>query len=519
MNQDFEVYKFSISSLEAIMNSIVLCQKKCLESINNSNSNEYNILINNKKIIDDIQKKIIDLRNNLENIITENLEQNDNSIDIESATKNLNEVINAECNKMYKFVQDTQEFISTPSYNSNGDLSLEFEKVYTMTEEVENMLKGIVFNNSSNNMVSAVIKDKIEEEQDKILNIRRETKVLNEKKNSELNDDLLFNYCDFIKIYIDKSNKEIENLNNIVVNNQSIFTKSEEVSVSLLKNIIEQEVEILVSSLDIIKKIVGYQDTSIVDEPSSSIGEASERIESYFNKINDIVNDFNNKDISNEEVVNRLLDLYKEEHQDTEEARKKLEAEYFNSSIDNKQKEVDTIEYKKYCSIINKSFWEARQRASLENIKYPSALYEKMVKEYQNEYLIQNYNISLEGAESFVEEYKNKYAGDIYMDSIYEQAILSLKNKTTMSIQEMCDENSGLSLLDKKAYEILQDDLTDVIKEIGIVKIEENVGDSVALSEYKKSAKLNELINRKEMIERQIYIISTRAQKLESRNS
>ena len=65
------------------------------------------------------------------------------------------------------------------------------------------------------------------------------------------------------------------------------------------------------------------------------------------------------------------------------------------NKVDPNVREKDTLEYKKIYSLLNKSFWIARQKASEEKIKYPSALYEKTVREYQNQILIDEYNILL----------------------------------------------------------------------------------------------------------------------------
>lgn len=518
MNQDFEIYKFSIDNIESMLKSVILCQNKCMESVDKNDIEKYNLLINNKKILDEINENIINLKRSFNDIsVNASLKDEIESLDIDKATSNLNTVISDECSKIYDVANETREILNATLYEHNDILDSELDNIIKMTEEVENMVKGIIFSDNTNNMVNIVIKDKVNEAKDTIFIIRQEAKNIKKIKYNELNEDVILSFCDFLKININKCKESINNLNTISVNNESIFTKSEEVSINLLKNIIEQEVDVLQCSFNKLKEVVNYHDVMEENFVENNIDEASERLEAYFSKIGDIVSDFNNKDISNDEVINRLVTLYEKEHKDTEEARKKLENELYSNSIDSKQKELDTIEYKKFCSILNKSFWEARQRASLEDIKYPSALYEKMVKEYQNEFLIENCNVSLEGVENYIEEYKIKYAGDIYMDEIYEKAILILKDETTLSIQEMGDESAGLSLLDKKAYELLQEDLTDIIREIGIVKIEENLEDSISLAEYKKSAKLNDLIDKKEIIEKQIYIISKRAEKLESK--
>ena len=102
------------------------------------------------------------------------------------------------------------------------------------------------------------------------------------------------------------------------------------------------------------------------------------------------------------------------------------------------------------------------------------------------------------------------------MDEIYEQALVLLKDESTLSVKELCDESSGLSILDQKAYDLLEDDLNEVIKEIGLVKAEENIDESVDVAEYKKSLRISKLVDRKNIIEKQLYNLSKRAEKLEN---
>ena len=200
--------------------------------------------------------------------------------------------------------------------------------------------------------------------------------------------------------------------------------------------------------------------------------------------------------------MERLLRVYEDEHPKVNEI---IEDDI--EVVDEKQKEIDTKEYRNNFTKLNKSFWEARAKASNEGIKYPSSLYEKKVKEYQNNYLIDNYNISLEALEREVEDYKVKYASELYMDKVYDEAIYILKEETLASIDEMCDESNGISMLDLKALEILNNDLMDVIREIGKVKDDENLNGFIDIEEYRKSVKLNSLMDKKEMIERRINII------------
>ena len=101
------------------------------------------------------------------------------------------------------------------------------------------------------------------------------------------------------------------------------------------------------------------------------------------------------------------------------------------------------------------------------------------------------------------------------MDKIYENALYQLRDETSASVQELCDETYGLSTLDRRAYALLQEDLIKVIREIGIVKKEQFDSDSLAISEYHKSFRLNKLVERKYMIERLLHIIDKRSRTLE----
>ena len=114
-----------------------------------------------------------------------------------------------------------------------------------------------------------------------------------------------------------------------------------------------------------------------------------------------------------------------------------------------------------------------------------------------------------------LEDYKTKYASDIYMDEVYEESMNQLKEETLATTDEICDESYGLSLLDKRAYIILNDNLTEIIKELALAKKEENLDTFIDLSEYRKSVRISALMEKKELIEQQMYIIEQRRNKLE----
>jgi len=68
----------------------------------------------------------------------------------------------------------------------------------------------------------------------------------------------------------------------------------------------------------------------------------------------------------------------------------------------------DIVIFNYLTKLLNESFWESRYQVSKLGIKYPSNLYEKTVKEYQNKYLIEKSNITLEELKNKIEYYKEK---------------------------------------------------------------------------------------------------------------
>ena len=177
------------------------------------------------------------------------------------------------------------------------------------------------------------------------------------------------------------------------------------------------------------------------------------------------------------------------------------------------QEDIDTIEYKRNYSLLNKSFWEAREKVAEEKIKYPSSLYEKKVKEYQNQFLIDGYNISLEEVEYNIERYKDKYASRIYMDSIYDRALYKIKENNDYSIDEICDETNGVSLLDKTVYQILSDELVSINHQL-LISDDINNTEFKEVSEYKKELNNKKLNDKKNIIKEQMEIISKKAKEM-----
>lgn len=209
-------------------------------------------------------------------------------------------------------------------------------------------------------------------------------------------------------------------------------------------------------------------------------------------------------------IIDEFKNLIKKLENNLENHKEKMD-----KKIEDKltPEEKDTLEYKKNYSLLNKSFWEAREKVASEKIKFPSSLYEQRVKEYQNKFLIDNFNISLEEIEYNIDNYKEKYASNIYMDSVYDRALSNIKNTNTYSIEEICDETNGISLLYRHVYNILSDDLNDIIYRL---TISDAIDDSEfkEVSEYKKEINTKKLLNKKSMIENQMSIIENKAKLL-----
>ncbi len=194
---------------------------------------------------------------------------------------------------------------------------------------------------------------------------------------------------------------------------------------------------------------------------------------------------------------------------------KNIESNTFKEKVskDITQEEIDTLEYKKNYSLLNKSFWEAREKVAEEKIKYPSSLYEKKVKEYQNQFLIDGYNLSLEEIEYNIDLYKEKYASRIYMDSIYDRALYKIKEDNDYSIDEICDESIGVSLLDKTVYEILSDELVSINNQL-LLSDDINNSGFKEVSDYKRELNNKKLIDKKNIIKEQMEIISNKAKEM-----
>lgn len=478
MNSELETYKFSLKTLANIIDSIEECN-------NNLNSD---IKEDNKKILSDLRDNYIKLNNNINNY--DSVKKEDDSMDIELVTKVLRDTIKNEWEKIEVFSNNNVQCDDNSSYVLNDmfkDLFIFIDRAVEQLNELDMQ--------DTNDIIYTIINDKVNDEITELELIKDETNELLKINNKYIVDSNEFNdYKLFINNKIFKSKDMIYNLRLFRENNKNVLNNSSSYIISTLNNIIEKQIDELGSLFTNLDEL-----TSLDEESYDNINEKIKDKNDYNNKVIYTIEELYNKNASSNEIMDRLLKIYDEEH-----PKEEYIEEYNEVIFDEKQKELDTKEYKDNFSKLNKSFWEARSQASSEGIKYPSSLYEKKVKEYQNNYLIDNYNISLETLERDIEEYKEKYASDIYMDKVYEDAIYELKEETLASIDEMCDESNGVSMLDLKALEILNDDLMNVVRDIGKVKEDENLYGFIDIEEYRKSYKLNNLIDKKEMIEQQI---------------
>ena len=480
MNNELETYKFSLKTLGNIIESIDKC----------NNNLDSNIKVENNNILSEIKALYNKLEDNINNY--NYVEKEDDKMDLDYVTKILRDTIKEESNKVDAF----SKYLD--NNNCNYVLEDKFKHLFTFINNSLSQLNDIKINDSSD-MIYTVICDKIEEEKNELKSIKDElNELLKTDSKYIFNSDLFNNFKKFInsKIYISKD--ILYNLRLFKENNKNVLNDCSSNIIGILNTIVEKQLDKLNNLYINLEEIIKLDKDTYED-----INEQLKDKNDYVNKVTVTIEELYSKNASSEEIVDSLIYLYNDEHKNTFNNN----IEYKEEEIDQKQKELDTKQYKNNFSKLNKSFWEARSLASEEGIKYPSSLYEKKVKEYQNNYLIDNYNISLEALEREIEDYKTKYASLLYMDKVYEDAIYKLKEETLSTIDEMCDESNGVSMLDLKVLEILNDDLMNVIREMGKVKEEENLNSFIDLEEYKKSIKLNNLIERKEMIEHQINII------------
>lgn len=552
MYKEFEVYKFAIKTLNDVLISVNECQFNTLnyyqekvskikndkvltldekdvmiEKYLHSVSGVHSLLEENNRSINIINEQIEVLKGNVDKLI-EISEYPVLKKDLNELTKNLHDILAKECKRIFELADETRCILNEQLYDFSDNKTIvasSLESLYNLSDKINSMLQGIVFDDEqSASSIKKLIEKNVATEMKRINFISSlATELMNIDYDTLLETDKLRELCTNIDEEIRISNDKISELQDIL--QDDIDSQAFILSIGLFIEILEEKIDELNKVLNQLNYIISISkkintSNSEIDDDNKiglvkAIDEETKRILLFGQKVSETLENLKRQNSSSKEIVRCLSNLYFEEHKRVDEVAEKTEKSFFNKNVLNKEKELDTIDYKKYCSILNKSFWEARQKASMENIKYPSALYERTVKEYQNELLIDNYNVSLEDVERIIEEYQEKYADDIYMDKIYESALYQLRDETSASVHELCDETYGLSTLDRRAYALLQEDLIKVIREIGIVKKEHIDGDSLAISEYRKSFRLNKLIERKYMIERLLHIIDKRSRILD----
>ena len=369
-------------------------------------------------------------------------------------------------------------------FNLNDFIDIVIERIKNIIYNPAFNRVQTIINDSINNLYTSLLYLKIEIQYNKTIYIEQ-----------DYNQDNLNKFTNYVFERVDESKTIKEDLKQLKKNN-----KLNEIDTKL----VDEFIDVLYFML---KKITEFCDKL----KSVNLNEINSEFnyKKYEKDIMKLFDNIRDNDIPLEELNTKIVDLYNKNH-------KYNELVYIKENINESEKEKDEIEYKKYCTYLNNSFWEARQQASKEDIKYPSANYERAVKEYQNNYLISKYNVSLEDVEYYIEQYKEKYSTYIYMDDIYSKALSLIREESTSSIEEICDETNGISMLDRYALNLLKSDLFDVIKEISFVKKEEHLDGFIDVSRYRMSIRISKLIDKKEMIENQIQTINYRANRLES---
>ena len=559
MYEDYDVYRFAIESLDNLLKKIISCQKDIIKYHQNNideikkdsnlSSREkqikiksylssihdvHNLLKQNNNIINHMSSYVEKLHNNVNNLITGNLEDyvdlksEKDSISLNSINKVLFAVIEEEKEKINRIKEETDELLAYMDISSSSEKHEIFEKecrkLYHLKDEINTMISSINLDESNTKSKELII-EYVNKERDRITNISKEAYNILGYKYEELVESDKFDI--FIELLRGEHNKIIELINDMdyIGNSLKDLNTQDKVAFNLYKNIVEEEARKLGFTIDVLDEIcpskedienipVLDENTSTKDEIIEVIDSENKRIEEYSKKIKEVLSNLKNGSSEPKEAIARLSDIYINESQEMGNKAETTE-NLLENKVDPNIREKDTLEYKKIYSLLNKSFWIARQKASEEKIKYPSALYEKTVREYQNQILIDEYNISLEKAEDIIEEYKEKYASDIYMDDIYNEAMSILREELSLSIQELCDESNGISLLDKKAYELLDRDLNNINDEI-LACNENDINDGLTINEYKNKYKLNKLQNKKDIIENQMFFIKRREKRLDN---
>ncbi len=529
MNKSYDVYAFAIETLNDVLDSIIVCQKKLIDGyqseidaikndasldettrqnkLNNyltSIERNHNLLKENNRIINAMSDDAETLSSNMQAIFSLPTNLSQENEDLSSKARELKKEIESQVDKLLSVITSAREVINHKD-DANSDasriLEIECHKLHRLTDEVDGMLDGITFDaeGTSDPSVKEAIYQIAHDEQERAKEI---SEIALGVINSNISDFIrLRKLRVFYAALEEEYNKILEQqayVNRTVMElSAKNITSLDRIVLVLLQEVIEEEERRVGSSL---KKFA----TLVAEEDKNNEAE----IDAYNEKIREVLENLvsGKKDIK--EIVSEL----------TKQVESDDDLGYSNAHMleqKEEEKKHDSSEYKKHCTLLNKSFWEARSKAANENIKYPSALYEQKVKEYQNDFLITNYNISLEEIEDAITEYKEKYAEDVYMDELYNKALTQLRQESSASIQELCEEKGGLSYIDKRVFKLLEFDLEDTIRAIKGVKEEENIDDSVAVSEYRRSLKISKLIDHRDIIEHQLDLLRKREIRLQ----
>lgn len=106
MNNEYEVYKFSINTLEDVLNSVERSFKN-YQNTNNTN-------IDDIKYIEEIRNNINKIKNNMQ--LSNDIEDN-NIITLEEATDKLRNIITESCNKLTSILESSKTLLNTNNEN------------------------------------------------------------------------------------------------------------------------------------------------------------------------------------------------------------------------------------------------------------------------------------------------------------------------------------------------------------------------------------------------------------------
>lgn len=552
MQKSLDVYKFATKNLKDTIESVVDCQKEVIdyyqEKINKIKENNsytekektekiqeflssinevHSILRKNNNIINSMLDSVKELENNLSIMENTNISES-SSANLEDKTKELINVIRNACDRIYSISEEAHDMLqneeNSDDENSGIIIENELQKMFRLSKETSEILSGIKISEvETNNKTINKINDYLSYELDRTNYISEEaSKLLDMDKNEVLNNNLLDNFIESLKVETKNIKNRIVELEELSLNESD---RTETVAITLLQNILEDEYQKIVSSIYKLEKATGKEtkreeisfdkNKEVNDKHNMEavLSKQAEILEDSNDEITNYLLELKNGNYSSREIVQKLRTMYNRQIENLETISLENEELLENNVVDKEQKIKDDEEYKKYSSVLNESFWNSRQRASEEGIKYPSSLYENKVKEYQNEYLTEKYSVSLDDVETYIEKYKEKYAEDIYKDKIYEDALYQLRRETNKSVQELCKETENLSLLDQKAKQLIENDLIDIIREVGIEKNKTDDNNST-FNDYRKNMSLKKLIDKKEIIEHQLSIIRLREKRI-----